>query len=125
MLFSLKYSVSNSAHSLHLLLMSLFDNSSFFSEGVEWNQVGFFSNSVICQLIDTSSRGVFSLLDEFSLGPRSNGAISSHSTCQDQDFLDEMNVVLESHPHYEPSSQASNNEPGELVNNPVPSHSFR
>jgi len=97
----------------------------YLSEGVEWNQVGFFSNSVICQLIDTSSRGVFSLLDEFSLGPRSNGAISSHSTCQDQDFLDEMNVVLESHPHYEPSSQASNNEPGELVNNPVPSHSFR
>ena len=67
---------------------------------------------------------MFSLLDEFSLGPRSNGAISSHSTCQDQDFLDEMNSVLGPHPHYEPSSGVSDNESGEMAN-PVPAHSFR
>ena len=106
----------------------------YLAEGVEWSQVGFFSNTVICQLIETSSRGIFSLLDEFSLGhpgPRINNGATNTSTQSwaDQNLLDEMNSSLSSHPHYEPSSGsvdpdgAGDNEAE--VTNPVPSHSFR
>ena len=90
----------------------------YLSEGVEWIQVGFFSNSVICQLMEQSSCGVFSLCDEFS--GQLNGATM---TSEDETFLKEMNSRLRSHPHYEPSETDTGEERN--VANPVPADSFR
>ena len=91
----------------------------YLSEGVEWIQVGFFSNSVICQLMEQSSSGVFSLCDEFS--GQVNGATLREET--DMAFLTEMNARLCSHPHYE-QSQIENGEERNVAN-PVPADSFR
>ena len=96
----------------------------YLTEGVEWSQVGYFSNSVICQLVDsvTPSRGIFSLLDDMSeTGSKSNNGANLSQHNLDQQFLDEMNLILESHPHYEPSTKEDEKE----KQNPVPLHSFR
>ena len=96
----------------------------YLTEGVEWSQVGYFSNSVICQLVDsvTPSRGIFSLLDDMSeTGSKSNNGANLSQHNLDQQFLDEMNLILESHPHYEPSTKEDDKE----KQNPVPLHSFR
>ena len=94
----------------------------YLSEGVEWVQVGFFSNSVICQLMEQSSCGVFSLCDEFS-GPLTGANI----TTEEETFLQEMNSRLASHPHYEPSERGpgEDGEGGPPAANPVPADSFR
>lgn len=96
----------------------------YLAEGVEWSQVGFFSNTVICQLIESvsPSRGIFSLLDESSeTVSKSTGANISQGCSQDQHFLDGMNLALSSHPHYEPSTKDDDQE----KQNPVPANSFR
>merc|ERR1719295_553842 len=62
----------------------------YLSEGVEWTQVGFFTNSVICQLVDQGSLG---LLSEAS--NRFSNASPTAST--DQAFLDAASVALASH----------------------------
>ena len=93
----------------------------YLSEGVEWTQVGFFSNAVICQLMDTAGRGMFSLLDEASVGDKHNGANNSSVPGASSDpLLASLNIALASHPHYEPSAGAD-----EGSANPVPPHSFR
>ena len=91
----------------------------YLSEGVEWTQVGFFSNSVICQLIEQSSSGVFSVCDEFSA--KLLAAVSTSTL--DQSFLTELSSRLRSHPHYE-SNTPENGEERNLTN-PVPADSFR
>ena len=101
----------------------------YLSEGVEWTQVGFFSNAVICQLMDTAGRGMFSLLDEASEGgDKHNGANnSSHSEANSSSsLLVSLNSALASHPHFEPSAGDSEltSEQGPCAN-PVPPHSFR
>lgn len=103
----------------------------YLSEGVEWTQVGFFSNAVICQLMDTPGHGMFSLLDEASgaTGDKHNGANnSSHSGASSDEVLASLNSGLAPHPHYEPSAGAG--DPEQLTSepesaNPVPPHSFR
>lgn len=105
----------------------------YLSEGVEWTQVGFFSNAVICQLMDTAGRGMFSLLDEASVagGDKHNGANnSSLSGASSDTLLASLNSGLGPHPHYEPSAGAGDSdqlssEPGQAPANPVPPHSFR
>ena len=101
----------------------------YLSEGVEWTQVGFFSNAVICQLMDTAGRGMFSLLDEASVGDKHNGANNSSLSGANSDaLLASLNSGLAPHPHYEPSAGAGDaeqlsSEPGPA--NPVPPDSFR
>ena len=90
----------------------------YLSEGVEWTQVGFFSNSVICQLIEQSSSGVFSVCDEFSA--KLPGV---STTALDQSFLTELSSRLRSHPHYESNTPENGEERN--VANPVPADSFR
>jgi len=94
----------------------------YLAEGVEWTQVGFFSNAVICHLIEQGSHGIFTQLDEASarLPTRQTGANSSNSLL-DQEFLDGLNSSLTSHPHYE---QTSGQDVAKEAN-PVPAHSFR
>ena len=86
----------------------------YLSEGVEWAQVspdwsaesrdhhnrlrlvqvGFFSNSVICALLDGPGRGVFSLLDESSAAAVSNGASNSNNgNLAQQIFLARPNKI--------------------------------
>ena len=96
----------------------------YLTEGVEWVQVGFFSNSAICSMIDSSNSGLFSLLDEFTFRNSSgvsNGA-NSQPLSMDQVYLDEINTILGPHPHYEPSSEHGDDSSG---TNPVPIDSFR
>ena len=97
----------------------------YLAEGVEWTQVGFFSNAVICHLIEQGSHGIFTQLDEASvhLPTRQNGANSSNSLL-DEDFLEHLNSSLCSHPHYEPPGPASGRDVAKEAN-PVPAHSFR
>ena len=110
----------------------------YLSEGVEWTQVkmmimmmlmmmimitqvGFFSNAVICGLMDAAGRGMFSLLDEASLGAGHNGANSSGLPASEtsDSLLAGLNSALASHPHYEASTEDSE------LTNPVPPDSFR
>ena len=96
----------------------------YLAEGVEWTQVGFFSNAVICQLIEQSSHGIFTQLDEASaplLTRQQHGASSSNDTLLDEDFLDRLNSSLSSHPHYEPTGHRDLSKD----TNTVPAHSFR
>ena len=97
----------------------------YLSEGVEWTQVGFFSNAVICQLMDTAGRGMFSLLDEASVpgGDKHNGA--NNSSLSSDSLLASLNSGLASHPHYEPSVGDSELPSEQGPANPVPPHSFR
>ena len=101
----------------------------YLAEGVEWTQVdkliihpnhsclkvGFFSNSVICHLVEQSSVGLLSLLDEAS----AHFSPSSDSP-SDLEFLASASSSLASHPHFE--AEGSSSKPGA---NPVPAHSFR
>ena len=84
-------------------------------------QVGFFSNAVICGLVDAAGRGMFSLLDEASLGAGHNGANSSGlpASATSDSLLAGLNSALASHPHYEASTEDSE------LTNPVPPDSFR
>ena len=41
----------------------------YLQEGVEWTQVGYFSNSVICNLIERNNHGILAQLDEACLRP--------------------------------------------------------
>ena len=99
----------------------------YLSEGVEWTQVGFFSNAVICQLMDNAGRGMFSLLDEASVpgpgGDKHNGA--NKSSLSSSSLLVSLNTGLASHPHYEPSAGDSELASEQGPANPVPPHSFR
>jgi len=94
------------------------------SEGIQWNQIGYFSNCVICSLIERNTRGILAQLDQASNklgnceGVNGNGASLEAS---DQQFLEGLDETFRCHPHYEASSSPSPS-PQE---NPVPAHSFR
>ena len=94
----------------------------YLAEGVEWTQVGFFSNAIICHLIEQGTHGIFTQLDEAStrMPIKQNGANSSTSLL-DKEFLERLNSSLSSHPHYEPTSPRD----AAKEANPVPAHSFR
>lgn len=60
-------------------------------EGIEWENVEYFDNKVICNLIEEKHRGIIALLDEECLRPGDPTDIS---------FLNKMNKHLGEHAHY-------------------------
>ncbi|XP_057322308.1 unconventional myosin IC isoform X2 [Microplitis mediator] len=60
-------------------------------EGITWENIDYFNNKVICDLIEEKYKGIISLMDEECLRPGEPTDIS---------FLDKLNSNLSSHPHY-------------------------
>lgn len=63
----------------------------YLREGIEWTQVEFFNNKVICDLIEEKHFGIISIMDEECLRP---------GDATDLTLLEKMNSQLTSHPHY-------------------------
>ncbi|CAN8207237.1 unnamed protein product [Coccothraustes coccothraustes] len=61
-------------------------------EGIQWTQVEFFDNSIICNLIENSTTGILAMLDEECLRP---GVVNEDT------FLTKLNQLLATHKHYE------------------------
>lgn len=60
-------------------------------EGIEWEQVEYFDNKIICDLVEEKHKGIISLLDEECLRP---------GDATDATFLAKMNSHLAKHKHY-------------------------
>ncbi|KAM6901705.1 LOW QUALITY PROTEIN: unconventional myosin-Ih [Lycodopsis pacificus] len=60
-------------------------------EGIEWEQVSFFNNKIICDLVEVKHRGIISLLDEECLRP---------GEATDLTFLEKMEETIGGHPHF-------------------------
>ncbi|XP_076054733.1 unconventional myosin 61F isoform X2 [Oratosquilla oratoria] len=60
-------------------------------EGIEWEQVDYFNNKIICDLVEEKHKGIISLLDEECLRP---------GDTNDLTFLSKLNCHLVHHPHY-------------------------
>ncbi|XP_064185624.1 unconventional myosin-Ib isoform X5 [Anguilla rostrata] len=61
-------------------------------EGIEWTNIDYFNNAVICDLIENNQNGILAMLDEECLRP---------GTVTDDTFLDKLNTVCAEHPHFE------------------------
>jgi myosin-1 len=76
-------------------------------EGIEWDDIEFFDNSVICDVIERNSCGIVSLLDEVVMRKQPvAGFFMSSSTDGEQSpdglsalFLDRLGHVFGNHPH--------------------------
>lgn len=64
----------------------------YIKEGIEWVNVEYFNNSVICDLIEKNNVGILAMLDEECLRP---GNVS------DETFLQKLNQACSNHAHYE------------------------
>lgn len=60
-------------------------------EGIEWTNVEYFNNQIICELVEQPHKGVISIMDEACLNV---GKIT------DEMLLDAMDKKLSHHPHY-------------------------
>lgn len=60
-------------------------------EGIEWENVVYFDNRIICQLIEERHLGIISIMDEECLRP---------GEATDLTLLAKMNKSLQKHPHY-------------------------
>ncbi|XP_043514195.1 unconventional myosin IC isoform X1 [Frieseomelitta varia] len=63
----------------------------YLREGITWENVHYFNNKVICDLIEEKYKGIISLMDEECLRPGEPTDLS---------FLEKLNVNLNNHPHY-------------------------
>lgn len=63
----------------------------YLREGITWENVQYFNNKVICDLIEEKYKGIISLMDEECLRPGEPTDLS---------FLEKLNVNLNNHPHY-------------------------
>ncbi|XP_072423152.1 unconventional myosin-Ib-like [Chiloscyllium punctatum] len=61
-------------------------------EGIEWTQIKYFDNAIICDLIENSKKGILAMLDEECLRP---GPVTEFT------FLKKLNQVFSSHQHFE------------------------
>uniref|UniRef100_A0A668AGI7 Myosin IB n=1 Tax=Myripristis murdjan TaxID=586833 RepID=A0A668AGI7_9TELE len=61
-------------------------------EGIEWTNIEYFNNAIICDLIENNQNGILAMLDEECLRP---------GTVTDDTFLDKLNTVCAEHQHFE------------------------
>ncbi|KAM4731776.1 unconventional myosin-Ib isoform 4-T4 [Anableps anableps] len=61
-------------------------------EGIEWTNIEYFNNAVICDLIENNQNGILAMLDEECLRP---------GTVTDETFLDKLNTICAEHQHFE------------------------
>ncbi|KAJ6650134.1 Unconventional myosin ID [Pseudolycoriella hygida] len=60
-------------------------------EGIEWTNIDYFNNQIICELVEQPHKGIISIMDEACL---TVGKVT------DQTLLDAMDTKLANHPHY-------------------------
>ncbi|XP_064408569.1 unconventional myosin-Ib isoform X1 [Latimeria chalumnae] len=82
-------------------------------EGLEWTPVKYFDNTIICDLIENSKKGILAMLDEECLRP---GQVT------DSTFLQKLNQVCKNHKHFE--SQVIQNAK-HISDATLPRHCFR
>ncbi|XP_034083135.1 unconventional myosin-Ib isoform X7 [Gymnodraco acuticeps] len=61
-------------------------------EGIEWTNIEYFNNAIICDLIENHQNGILAMLDEECLRP---------GTVTDETFLDKLNTICAEHLHFE------------------------
>lgn len=61
-------------------------------EGIEWTNIEYFNNAIICDLIENHQNGILAMLDEECLRP---------GTVTDETFLDKLNTICAEHQHFE------------------------
>ncbi|XP_068184701.1 unconventional myosin-Ib isoform X6 [Antennarius striatus] len=61
-------------------------------EGIEWTNIEYFNNAIICDLIENNQNGILAMLDEECLRP---------GTVTDETFLDKLNTICAKHQHFE------------------------
>lgn len=64
----------------------------YIREGIEWTNIEYFNNAVICDLIENNQNGILAMLDEECLRP---------GTVTDETFLDKLNTICAEHQHFE------------------------
>ncbi|XP_078142071.1 unconventional myosin-Ib isoform X2 [Centroberyx gerrardi] len=64
----------------------------YIREGIEWTNVEYFNNAIICDLIENNQNGILAMLDEECLRP---------GTVTDDTFLDKLNTICAEHQHFE------------------------
>ncbi|XP_035030684.1 unconventional myosin-Ib isoform X4 [Hippoglossus stenolepis] len=64
----------------------------YIREGIEWTNIEYFNNAVICDLIENNQNGILAMLDEECLRP---------GTVTDETFLDKLNTICAEHLHFE------------------------
>ncbi|XP_077435972.1 unconventional myosin-Ib isoform X5 [Vanacampus margaritifer] len=64
----------------------------YIREGIEWTNIEYFNNAIICDLIENNQNGIMAMLDEECLRP---------GTVTDETFLDKLNTVCAEHQHFE------------------------
>ncbi|XP_062420923.1 unconventional myosin-Ib isoform X1 [Pungitius pungitius] len=82
-------------------------------EGIEWTNIEYFNNAVICDLIENHQNGILAMLDEECLRP---------GTVTDETFLDKLNTICAGHQHFE--SRHSKNSKF-LTDHSLPHNCFR
>uniref|UniRef100_A0A671V1A6 Unconventional myosin-Ib n=1 Tax=Sparus aurata TaxID=8175 RepID=A0A671V1A6_SPAAU len=64
----------------------------YIREGIEWTNIEYFNNAIICDLIENHQNGILAMLDEECLRP---------GTVTDETFLDKLNTICAEHQHFE------------------------
>ncbi|XP_068428293.1 unconventional myosin-Ib isoform X3 [Clinocottus analis] len=64
----------------------------YIREGIEWTNIEYFNNAIICDLIENHQSGILAMLDEECLRP---------GTVTDETFLDKLNTICALHQHFE------------------------
>ncbi|KAM4558963.1 unconventional myosin-Ib isoform 3-T3 [Odontesthes bonariensis] len=64
----------------------------YIREDIEWTNIEYFNNAVICDLIENNQNGIMAMLDEECLRP---------GTVTDETFLDKLNTICAEHQHFE------------------------
>uniref|UniRef100_A0A8C9S3P7 Myosin IB n=1 Tax=Scleropages formosus TaxID=113540 RepID=A0A8C9S3P7_SCLFO len=82
-------------------------------EGIEWTNIEYFNNAIICDLIENNQNGILAMLDEECLRP---------GTVTDETFLDKLNTICADHQHFE--SRLSKNSKF-LTDHTLPHNCFR
>ncbi|XP_072927407.1 unconventional myosin-Ib-like isoform X1 [Hemitrygon akajei] len=61
-------------------------------EGIEWTQINYFDNAIICDLIENNQRGILAMLDEECLRP---------GNVTEMTFLQKLNQIFSGHERFE------------------------
>uniref|UniRef100_A0A8D0CJM9 Myosin IB n=1 Tax=Scleropages formosus TaxID=113540 RepID=A0A8D0CJM9_SCLFO len=85
----------------------------YIREGIEWKNIEYFNNAVICDLIENNNKGILAMLDDECLRP---------GTVTDETFLDKLNTVCAGHHHFE-SRHCTNSQ--FLTDHTLPHNCFR
>ncbi|XP_028846452.1 unconventional myosin-Ib isoform X4 [Denticeps clupeoides] len=85
----------------------------YIREGIEWTNIEYFNNAIICDLIENNQNGILAMLDEECLRP---------GNVTDETFLEKLNTVCAYHQHFE--SRRSKNSKF-LTDHSLPHNCFR